>query len=71
MRPTTELTKMESLVLEHLANGKATKETAYDLGISIGSVYSYRKRAKTKLRIRSTADLVRYVDGMARSMTPW
>jgi DNA-binding NarL/FixJ family response regulator len=55
-----ELTSREAEVLQLIAEGKANKETAAELGISIKTVEKHRERLMQKLDIHDTAGLTRY-----------
>jgi DNA-binding NarL/FixJ family response regulator len=55
-----ELTSREMEVLQLIAEGKANKETAAELGISIKTVEKHREHLVEKLNIRDTAGLTRY-----------
>lgn len=54
------LTSREMEVLELIAGGKANKETAAELGISIKTVEKHRDKVMSKLAIHDTAGLTRY-----------
>lgn len=54
------LTSRESEVLQLVAEGKANKETAHLLGISIKTVEKHRQSLMEKLNIHDTAGLTRY-----------
>ncbi len=54
------LTSREAEVLQLVAEGKANKETADLLGISIKTVEKHRQRVMEKLNIHDTAGLTRY-----------
>ena len=54
------LTAREQTILLQLAQGRANKEVAHDLDISIHTVETHRKNIKRKLGISSTAGLTRY-----------
>jgi DNA-binding NarL/FixJ family response regulator len=56
----TELTSRESEVLQLIAEGKANKETADELNISIKTVEKHRQSLMAKLQIHDTAGLTRY-----------
>ncbi|HKA90005.1 MAG TPA: response regulator transcription factor [Haliangiales bacterium] len=58
--PEDPLTRRERQVLQLVAEGKTTKETAVILGISAKTVESHRTRLMQKLDIHETAGLVRY-----------
>ena len=47
-------------VLQLIAEGKANKETAAELGISIKTVEKHRQHLMQKLNIHDTAGLTRY-----------
>lgn len=54
------LTKREVEVLQLVAEGKANKQTAAELGISIKTVEKHRQQLMRKLDIHDTAGLTRY-----------
>lgn len=54
------LTPREAEVLQLIAEGKANKETADELGISIKTVEKHRTNLMDKLNIHDTASLTRY-----------
>ncbi len=55
-----ELTSREMEVLQLIAEGKANKETASELGISLKTVEKHREHLMEKLDIHDTAGLTRY-----------
>ncbi|MET4102072.1 two-component system nitrate/nitrite response regulator NarL [Roseovarius sp. MBR-78] len=55
-----QLTNREQTILLMLAQGKANKEVARALDISVRTVETHRKNIKRKLGIASTAGLTRY-----------
>jgi DNA-binding NarL/FixJ family response regulator len=55
-----ELSSRETEVLQLIAEGKANKETAAELGISIKTVEKHRENLMAKLHIHDTAGLTRY-----------
>jgi len=57
------LTAREAEVLQLIAEGKANKETAAELGISIKTVEKHREKVMSKLNIHDTAGLTRYAIG--------
>ncbi|SDT97361.1 two component transcriptional regulator, LuxR family [Verrucomicrobium sp. GAS474] len=57
------LTSREMEVLQLIAEGKANKETAAELGIGIKTVEKHRGHLMEKLRIHDTAGLTRYAIG--------
>ena len=56
----TQLTSRETEVLQLIAEGKANKETAAELGIGIKTVEKHREHLMEKLDIHDTASLTRY-----------
>ncbi|HSD51907.1 MAG TPA: response regulator transcription factor [Candidatus Methylomirabilis sp.] len=58
--PADPLTPREREVLQLIAEGKATKDIAGLLGVSVKTIESHRVRLMEKLDIRQTAGLVRY-----------
>ena len=56
----SELTSREMEVLQLIAEGKANKETASELGIGIKTVEKHREHLMQKLDIHDTAGLTRY-----------
>ena len=56
----SELTSREMEVLQLIAEGKANKETASELGIGIKTVEKHREHLMDKLDIHDTAGLTRY-----------
>jgi len=59
-KKTVELTSREMEVLQLIAEGKANKETASELGIGIKTVEKHREHLMEKLDIHDTAGLTRY-----------
>jgi DNA-binding NarL/FixJ family response regulator len=55
-----ELTSREMEVLQLIAEGKANKQTASELGIGIKTVEKHREHLMAKLDIHDTAGLTRY-----------
>ena len=55
-----QLTSREMEVLQLIAEGKANKETASELGIGIKTVEKHREHLMEKLDIHDTAGLIRY-----------
>jgi DNA-binding NarL/FixJ family response regulator len=53
------LSSRELSVIKLVAWGLTDKEIAYNLGVSVKSISSYKQRAVAKLGIRSRADIVR------------
>ena len=58
--PPDPLTSRERQVLQHISEGKSTKELAALMGISTKTAESHRARLMQKLDIHETASLVRY-----------
>lgn len=56
----TQLSSRELEVLQLVAEGKANKQTAAELGISIKTVEKHRQNVMAKLNIHGTASLTRY-----------
>jgi DNA-binding NarL/FixJ family response regulator len=56
----TRLTSRENEVLQLVAEGKANKQVAAELGISIKTVEKHRQHLMDKLNIHDTAGLTRY-----------
>ena len=54
------LTPREAEVLQLIAEGKANKQIAFDLSISIKTVEKHRQQVMNKLNIHDTAGLTRY-----------
>ena len=50
----------EEAVLKLIANGLSTKEIAGDLGVSVKSIETHRRRIMAKLGFRGVADLTKY-----------
>lgn len=59
-RKTVQLTSREVEVLQLIAEGKANKETAAELGIGMKTVEKHREHLMQKLDIHDTAGLTRY-----------
>ena len=55
-----QLTSREVEVLQLIAEGKANKQAAAELGISVKTIEKHRQALKTKLDIHDTAGLTRY-----------
>ncbi len=55
------LTAKEKLVLRHVLSGRLNKQIAFDLNISEKTVQAHRSAALHKLRVRNSADAVRYL----------
>jgi DNA-binding NarL/FixJ family response regulator len=59
-REGAELTPREREIIQLIAEGKATKEIAEVLGISVKTADTHRTNLMRKLKLHSTADVVRY-----------
>ena len=59
----SDLTSREMEVLQLIAEGKANKQTASELGIGIKTVEKHREHLMEKLDIHDTAGLTRYAIG--------
>lgn len=59
-KKSAKLTSREMEVIQLIAEGKANKETAAELGISVKTVEKHREHLMTKLDIHDTAGLTRY-----------
>jgi DNA-binding NarL/FixJ family response regulator len=57
------MTSRELEVLQLIAEGKANKETAAELGIGIRTVEKHREHLMEKLDIHDTTGLTRYAIG--------
>ena len=55
------LTPREKQVMHRLVAGLALKEIAHELGLSVKTISTHRRRLLGKLRLDNTPDLVRYV----------
>jgi len=60
IKKAAELTSREREVLQQVAEGKANKQTATELGISTKTVEKHREHLMKKLGIHNTAGLTRY-----------
>lgn len=56
----TILTVREREVLQHLAEGKSTKQIALTLNLSVKTVETHRQQIMDKLEIRTVAELTKY-----------
>jgi DNA-binding NarL/FixJ family response regulator len=70
-RKLARLSAREMEVLQLIAEGKANKETAHELGIGMKTVEKHREHIMDKLDIHGTAGLTRYAISMASSRTPF
>lgn len=60
LRKTESLTARQSTVLKLTAEGRRTKEIAFELGISVKTVETYRTQIMSKLGLNDIPGLVRY-----------
>jgi DNA-binding NarL/FixJ family response regulator len=60
LSPLEQLTPRQREILQLIAEGKNTKEIAYDLAISVKTVESHRLQLMERLNIHDVAGLVRY-----------
>jgi DNA-binding NarL/FixJ family response regulator len=60
LSPLEQLTARQREILQLVAEGKSTKEIAYDLTISVKTVESHRLQLMERLNIHDVAGLVRY-----------
>ena len=63
LRKSSQLTSREMEVLQLVAEGKANKEAAEELGIGLKTVEKHREHLMEKLDIHDTAGLTRYAIG--------
>ena len=56
----SSLTHREREIVQQVAEGRINKEIAQRLNISVKTVETHRASAMRKLKLRTTADLVRY-----------
>jgi len=68
-RPASTLTKREHEVLNLTAAAYSTKETAFELGISIKMVETHRKNIRKKLGVKNTAQLITYATRAGMTVT--
>ena len=54
------LSKRESEIMHMLSAGRTSTEIGNDLGLSVKTVSTYRARILEKLKLRTTADIIRY-----------
>jgi DNA-binding NarL/FixJ family response regulator len=59
-RPAPALTTREREVLQLVANGRATKQIAVDLNVSIKTIETHRRQIMDKLQLYSVAELTKY-----------
>jgi len=58
--PALPLSEREHVVLQHIAGGTSTKETACALNVSVKTIETHRRRIMQKLGAHNTAELVRF-----------
>ncbi len=58
--PLEELTPRQREIVQHIAEGKSTKEISFALGISVKTVEAHRTQLMNKLDIHDVPGLVRY-----------
>jgi DNA-binding NarL/FixJ family response regulator len=58
--PHEKLSDREFQILRLIAAGKSVKEIGFDLSLSIKTVSTYRTRLLHKLKLTTTAELIRY-----------
>jgi two-component system, NarL family, invasion response regulator UvrY len=58
--PYQTLSDREYQIMSLLASGKSVKEISFELGLSVKTVSTYRTRLLKKLRLTTTAELIRY-----------
>jgi len=54
------LTQRQREVLKHIAEGRSTKEIAFELDLSVKTIETHRAQIMERLGIRDVAGLVRY-----------
>lgn len=60
LRINLSLSEREQLVLISLARGRTYKDVAEELGVSVRTIETYRRRIVEKLGLRTRADFLRY-----------
>lgn len=58
--PHQTLSDREYQIMSALASGKSVKEVSFELALSIKTVSTYRTRLLRKLKLHTTAELIRY-----------
>ena len=58
--PHEQLTKREYEVFEHLISCHAPKEIAYDIGVSLSTIYTHVERVRKKLALSNVNEVGRY-----------
>ena len=59
-RPRGGLTQREREIVQLIAEGSLNKVIAHKLGVTLKTIETHRASAMRKLKLRTTADLVRY-----------
>lgn len=65
-----ELTERERQVMALVATGRANKQIAAELGVSVVTVKVHRGQVMHKMRAKSIAELVRFADKLGLSVEP-
>jgi DNA-binding CsgD family transcriptional regulator len=60
MSELAKLTPRETEVLEHIGQGRTSRQIAAALNLSVFTINNHRKHICQKLRLHSTAELVAY-----------
>ena len=63
------LTRREREVLPHVVSGRLNKQIAGDLGVGEKTIKVHRSRMMNKLRVRTVADLVRFMSKLEKLRT--
>ena len=59
--PTSQLSQREFQTIKLMGQGKSVSNIAESLKLSVKTISTYRTRALQKLKLKTTADLIRYV----------
>lgn len=57
----SKLTSLESNIAQMIASGKAVKVIADELGLSVSTVFTYRRKVFEKLKLKNNVELAHYV----------
>lgn len=60
VREGSSLTRRESEILQHIADGRMSKEIADELSISVHTVNTHRQRILEKLKVDTSIEAIRY-----------
>jgi DNA-binding NarL/FixJ family response regulator len=60
LSPILQLSPRQREVLQLIAEGRSTKEIAFDLGVSVKTVETHRRQMMDKLNLHSVAQLTKY-----------